>query len=102
MHSDWCPDEPSIARRPRFLVWAMDADSVPSRVGVAVTWRRLMEAGPPALVEVTWSLIQTLPVNENIYEELESMGGRCEGVPGAFYRGTGRERRAGQGRGGQA
>lgn len=37
-----------------------------------------MEAGPEPLVEVAWALIQTLPVNTRIHEELESMGGRCE------------------------
>lgn len=35
-----------------------------------------MEVGPPPLVEVTWALVQTLPVNARIYEELNTMGGR--------------------------
>lgn len=37
---------------------------------------RLMEAGPPPLVEVAWALIQTLPINAHIHGELESMGNR--------------------------
>ena len=37
---------------------------------------RLMEVGPPPLVDVTWVLVQTLPVNRLIHEELESMAGR--------------------------
>lgn len=38
---------------------------------------RLMEAGHAPLEDATWALIQTLPVNDNIHQELESMGGRC-------------------------
>lgn len=36
-----------------------------------------MEAGSPPLVDITWALVQTLPVNKRIHEDLESMGGRC-------------------------
>ncbi|CAM9534532.1 unnamed protein product, partial [Ectocarpus sp. 8 AP-2014] len=37
---------------------------------------RLMEVGPPSLVDVTRALVQTLPVNERIHKELRTMGGR--------------------------
>ena len=43
---------------------------------VVVDALRLMEVGPPPLVDVTWVLVQTLPVNKLIHEELESMDGR--------------------------
>lgn len=36
-----------------------------------------MKVGPPPLVDVTWALVQTLPVNNRIHEELNTMGGRC-------------------------
>lgn len=37
---------------------------------------RLMEVGPPSLVDVTWALVQTLPVNDDIDFELNTMGKR--------------------------
>ena len=38
---------------------------------------RLMETGPPPLVEITWALVQTLPVNKKIHKKLSTIGDRC-------------------------
>ena len=37
-----------------------------------------MEVGSPPLVDMTWALVETLPVNKLIHQELESMAGRCD------------------------
>eukprot|EP00903_Cladosiphon_okamuranus_P019913 g18301.t2 len=44
--------------------------------GFLATLFRLMKVGPPPLVDITWALVQTLPVNKHIHEQLSTMGGR--------------------------
>eukprot|EP00752_Nemacystus_decipiens_P004045 g3704.t1 len=51
-------------------------DTLANNDGFLETLFRLMKTGPPPLVDITWALVQTLPVNKKIHEKLSTMGGR--------------------------
>ncbi|CAM9482017.1 unnamed protein product [Scytosiphon promiscuus] len=79
--SKWRPWDSNLPRK-------IPRDTLANNGGFLNILFRLMEVGPPSLVDVTWALVQTLPVNERIHLELNTMGGRWVRVffAGFFFR----------------